>query len=49
MDSYVGTIKVVGEEIWDVERLKEALVAKDRSKCGTLAPAEGLYFMGVSY
>jgi len=47
--SIVGTIKMVGEELWDVERFKGALEAKDRSKCGALAPADGLYFMEVKY
>tara|TARA_X000001036_G_C19929227_1_gene500991 strand:- start:163 stop:504 length:342 start_codon:yes stop_codon:yes gene_type:complete len=47
--SIVGTLKMVGEELWDVERFKEALEAKDRSKCGALAPADGLYFMEVKY
>ena len=47
--SLVGTIKMVGEGLWDIERLQQALDAKDRSKCGALAPAEGLYFMEVKY
>ena len=28
MDSYVGTIKMVGEEIWEVDRFQQALEAK---------------------
>ena len=47
--SLVGTIKMVGEGLWDIERFQQALDAKDRSKCGALAPAEGLYFMEVKY
>jgi tRNA pseudouridine38-40 synthase len=40
---------MVGEELWDVERFQQALEAKDRSKCGALAPADDLFFMEVSY
>ena len=40
---------MVGEGLWDIERFQQALDAKDRSKCGALAPAEGLYFMEVKY
>ena len=47
--SIVGTIKMVGEELWEVERFQQSLEAKDRSKCGALAPADGLYFMEVKY
>ncbi len=47
--SIVGTIKMVGEELWDIERFQDALEAKDRSKCGALAPPEGLYLMEVKY
>ena len=31
------------------KHLKVVLGAKDRSKCGALAPADGLYFMKVKY
>lgn len=47
--SIVGSIKMVGEELWDLERFKDALAAKDRTKCGPLAPPFGLYFMKVEY
>jgi len=47
--SIVGTIKMVGEEIWEVERFQQALEARDRSKCGALAPPCGLYFADVNY
>tara|TARA_B110000483_G_scaffold233476_1_gene302267 strand:- start:327 stop:449 length:123 start_codon:yes stop_codon:yes gene_type:complete len=40
---------MVGEELWDVERFQQTLETKDRSKCGALAPAGGLYFMEVTY
>ena len=40
---------MVGEELWEVERFQQSLEAKDRSKCGALAPADGLYFMKVTY
>jgi len=47
--SIVGSLKLVGEKTWLPQDIKEALESKDRSKCGALAPPDGLYFMEVKY
>lgn len=47
--SIVGSLKLVGEGKWPPIRMKEALEARDRSLCGTLAPACGLYLTRVDY
>ena len=47
--SLVGSLKLVGEGRWSRARLVEALKARDRQACGTVAPAHGLYFVGVDY
>ena len=38
----VGTLKLVGEGRWPVERVAAALAARDRAAAGPTAPAEGL-------
>lgn len=45
----VGALALVGEGKWTKEDLKNALLAKDRTKGGRTAPAEGLYLMRVDY
>ncbi|MCB1591052.1 MAG: tRNA pseudouridine(38-40) synthase TruA [Alphaproteobacteria bacterium] len=45
----VGSISLVGEGKWTPEDLKAALDARDRTKGGPTAPAEGLYLMKVYY
>ena len=45
----VGTLKLVGDRSWPVERVGEALAARDRSAGGPTAPADGLYLTGVRY
>jgi tRNA pseudouridine38-40 synthase len=45
----VGSLKLVGEGKWPPEELKAALDAKDRSRCGPVAPPDGLYLMKVDY
>jgi tRNA pseudouridine38-40 synthase len=45
----VGTLKLVGEGRWPVERVAAALAARDRSAAGPTAPAEGLTLVGVRY
>jgi tRNA pseudouridine38-40 synthase len=47
--SMVGSLMQVGRGIWPVSRMREALDAKDRARCGPVAPAHGLYFMRVDY
>jgi tRNA pseudouridine38-40 synthase len=47
--SMVGSLVWVGEGRWSADDLVSALAAKDRSACGPVAPAEGLYLMRVDY
>ena len=45
----VGTLKLVGEGAWPIERLAAALAARDRAAAGPTAPPEGLCLTGVRY
>ena len=45
----VGSLKLVGEGKWTSLDLARALAAKDRSECGAVAPAAGLYLARVDY
>lgn len=47
--SMAGSLKLVGEGKWRARDLKAALEAVDRSRCGAVAPAEGLYLLKVDY
>lgn len=47
--SIVGSLKLVGEEKWQPRDMKRALEAKDRTACGPVAPADGLYLVKVDY
>ena len=47
--SFAGTLKMVGEGKWTPNDVKDALEAKDRTRCGPVAPPHGLYFMKVEY
>ena len=47
--SMVGSLKLVGEGKWTPGDLRAALEAHDRTRCGVLAPACGLYLMQVDY
>ena len=47
--SFAGTLKLVGEGRWTPGDVKAALDARDRSRCGPVAPPHGLYFMAVEY
>ena len=47
--SMVGCLALVGQGQWPVAQVAEALAAKDRSKLGLNAPAEGLYFVSATY
>ncbi|MGB8600841.1 MAG: tRNA pseudouridine(38-40) synthase TruA [Rhizomicrobium sp.] len=47
--SMVGTLKLVGEGKWKPADVDDALVACDRTRCGTVAPPDGLYLVSVDY
>lgn len=47
--SMVGSLKLVGDGKWSVEDVRAALLAADRTRCGMVAPAAGLYLMRVDY
>ena len=47
--SIAGSLKLVGEGSWSVEQFVTALEARDRSRCGTVAPPHGLYLVSVTY
>jgi tRNA pseudouridine38-40 synthase len=47
--SMVGSLKLVGEGKWSRRDLERALKACDRSKCGPVAPPDGLYLVRVDY
>jgi len=47
--SLVGTLKKVGEGSWTPDDVQEVLAACDRTRCGPVAPAHGLYLIGVDY
>jgi tRNA pseudouridine38-40 synthase len=45
----VGSLVLVGEGRWSADDLAAALAARDRTRCGPLAPPDGLYLMRVDY
>ena len=47
--SLVGSLKLVGAGKWSVKDFDNALKAKSRQRCGTQAPAAGLYLTKVDY
>jgi len=47
--SLVGSLKLVGDGKWSKADLKDALDAADRTRCGPVAPAHGLYLAKVDY
>ena len=47
--SMVGSLKLVGEGRWTVSEMRAALDARDRKRCGALAPSRGLYLVRVDY
>ena len=47
--SMVGSLKLVGEGKWTAGDLQAALQACDRSACGPVAAACGLYLVRVDY
>jgi tRNA pseudouridine38-40 synthase len=47
--SMVGSLVHVGEGKWSVDDLAAALTARDRARCGQVAPPQGLYLVRVEY
>jgi tRNA pseudouridine38-40 synthase len=47
--SMTGSIAEVGLGRWSAGDLQAALEARNRQACGTVAPAAGLYLVGVGY
>ena len=47
--SMVGSLKLVGEGKWQARDLRAALEARDRQRCGPVAPACGLCLVRVGY
>ena len=47
--SMVGSLRLVGGGKWSAADLKKALEARDRTACGPVAPAYGLYLVKVDY
>ena len=47
--SMVGSLEHVGSGRWTADDLRRALEARDRTRCGTVAPAAGLYLVSVDY
>jgi tRNA pseudouridine38-40 synthase len=47
--SMVGSLVHVGEGKWSAGDLEAALAARDRTRCGQVAPPQGLYLVRVEY
>jgi tRNA pseudouridine38-40 synthase len=47
--SMVGSLVNVGEGRWVADDLAAALAARDRTRCGMVAPPDGLYLVKVDY
>lgn len=47
--SMAGALEHVGSGKWSIEDFIAARDARDRRRCGVVAPPEGLYFLGVDY
>ncbi|MGE3873094.1 MAG: tRNA pseudouridine(38-40) synthase TruA [Parvibaculaceae bacterium] len=47
--SMVGSLKLVGQGKWPIGEMAAALLARDRTRCGPVAPPAGLYLMRVDY
>lgn len=45
----VGSLLMIGNGTWPVEKMQEILEAKDRKVAGPTAPPEGLYFLKIDY
>jgi tRNA pseudouridine38-40 synthase len=47
--NFVGTLRLVGDGAWPVERVAAVLAACNRAAAGPTAPAEGLALVAVTY
>lgn len=47
--SMAGSLVNVGEGRWSADDLAAVLASRDRGRCGTVAPPDGLYFVAVTY
>jgi tRNA pseudouridine38-40 synthase len=47
--SLVGSLEHVGSGKWSADDLEDALHARERARCGQVAPPDGLYLVGVDY
>jgi tRNA pseudouridine38-40 synthase len=47
--SMAGSLEHVGSGKWSAADLKAALAARDRARCGMVAPPQGLFLMRVDY
>jgi tRNA pseudouridine38-40 synthase len=47
--SMVGSLVHVGDGKWNTVDLADALAARDRARCGQVAPPQGLYLVRVEY
>jgi tRNA pseudouridine38-40 synthase len=47
--SIAGSLKLVGEGKWRPRDIGEALAARERARCGPVAPPDGLYLVRVDY
>ena len=47
--NFAGTLRLVGEGRWPIERVTAALEARDRAAAGPTAPPEGLALISVGY
>ena len=49
MRNMVGSLSLVGKGLWSLDDFSNALIARDRKAGGPTAPADGLYFVKVTY
>jgi tRNA pseudouridine38-40 synthase len=47
--SMVGSLVLAGDGKWTADDLAAVLAARDRAKCGPVAPPDGLYLVRVDY
>ncbi len=47
--SMMGTLSEVGRGKWSPQDVRDALEARDRKRCGPVAPSDGLYLTDVFY